>query len=126
MITPEAVQNIENIKSIVTSAQDASSRIGAAINSPEAKETIEEIRRTSNSARQVLDSIQKMQQDQETNIVIKEMVTSIKELMNEIKVTIKTSTRSSDGIIYNVKQTAGEVKDLYKNQTGYAKDLRKS
>jgi hypothetical protein len=125
-VKPEAVRNIENVKSMVASAQEMSSRIGTAINSPEAKGTIEEIKKTSSSARQVLDSIQKMQQDQETIIVMKEMVTSIKELMDEIKVTIKTSTRPPDGIIYNVKQTAEEVKDLYKNQTGHVKDLRKS
>jgi len=117
--TPEIVKNIENIRLISENLNEASTKMQNTMK--ELKETgvIEEARELIKSAKGKINSFGdggegsiSGQDLRDVTTSIREMLVSIKGLMDELKITVASSKKSET--IRNIEETIKEASDTYK------------
>ncbi|UVS69039.1 hypothetical protein [Nitrososphaera viennensis] len=118
--TPEMVKNMENIRLTAESMQDAASRMENTFRELKASGIFEEIKKTSESARGVMDSFGSTEGGSsggggEMIQVSRETVQAIKELVQELKLAVQDSRKS--GVIKNINETAKEISSLKESVT---------
>ena len=116
--TPEMVRNIENFRLISENMNQASTRMQDTIKLLEDTGVINEARGLIKSAKGVMDSFGESGQDlPQVGIAIKEMVNSMRDLVDELKMTVIDSKNS--GIVHNIKETVNDVSEIYKTAASY-------
>lgn len=112
--TPEMVKNMENMRLMAESMQDAASRMESTFKELKASGVLEEVKKTSESARNVMDSFGSSGggdgKGNEMMQVSKETMQAVKELVQELKLAISDSRRT--GIIKDANETAREISSL--------------
>ena len=117
--TPEMVKNIENFRMISENMNEASTKM---------KSTVEQLRETGvineasdliNSAKGKINSFGNIGEDglsgqdlREVSTASKEMLVSIKALMNELTLTVASSKKSLT--VHNIRETFKDASDIYK------------
>jgi len=120
LTTPEMVKNMENIRMTAESMQDAATRMENTFKELKASGVLEEVKKTSESARNVMESFGSTGTGGSTGAgeilqVSKETVQAVKELVEELKLAISDSRKS--GVIKNVNDTAREITSLKETMT---------
>lgn len=114
--TPEMVKNMENMRLMAESMQDAASKMENTFKDLKASGVIEEVKKTSESARNAMDSLGGSagggsgNGGSEMMQVSKETMQAVKELVQELKLAISDSRKA--GVIKNVNETARELSSL--------------
>jgi hypothetical protein len=106
--SPEMVKNIENFRLTAETIQDAASRMERVFTELKESGVFEEIKKTSQSARNAIDSFG--EGGGANNEIIKESkeaVHAVKELVQELKLAIADSRKG--GVIKNMNETAREI-----------------
>lgn len=116
MKTPEWRQNLENIQLISQNMNNASTKLGDAMKGLQESGVIEDAQQLMKTAKAKLDYIgegAKGSEDlRELSTSFKEMLQSIKGLIDELKLVAVESKRS--GTLHNVEQTIREASDAYR------------
>ena len=117
--TPEMVRNIENFRSISENMNQVSTKIENTTNQLRETGVIYEASELMKSAKGKINSFSdggidsiNGQDLRDVSVASKEMLLSIKDLMNEMTVTFASSKKSAT--VSNVKATISEVSDIYK------------
>jgi hypothetical protein len=117
--TAEMVKNIENFRLISENMNEASTKMQNTMQQLKETGVIDEGTELIKSAKGKLNSFSdggegsiNGQDLHNVSTATKEMMVSIKDLMNELTVTVASSKKS--GTIRNVKETINEVTDIYK------------
>jgi hypothetical protein len=108
--TPEMVKNMENIRLTAESMQDAAVRMENTFKELKASGVFEEVKKTSVSARNVMDSFGSSGGSGEMMQVSKETMQAVKDLIQELRMAISDSRRA--GIVKDVNDTANEISSL--------------
>jgi cell fate (sporulation/competence/biofilm development) regulator YmcA (YheA/YmcA/DUF963 family) len=107
---PAMVRNLENVRLMAESLENSGSKIEALTNQLKTSGVLEEARETMKSARGALDSVGSGKNMGETMDAIKDMVRSISELVQELKLTVVASKK--DGIIHNAEEAVRETRSI--------------
>ncbi|TLX81506.1 MAG: hypothetical protein E6L00_06230 [Thaumarchaeota archaeon] len=111
--TPEMVKNIENFRLISENMNEASTKMQDALKQLEETGLINETKWLIRSAKGTMDSFGESGQDlREISTVIKEMIKSVRGLVDELKITVIDSKKS--GAIHSIEQTVKDASDIYK------------
>ncbi len=120
--TPEMVRNIENFRLISENMNQVSTKIENTANQLSETGVIYEASELMKSAKDKINSFSDGGMDsingqdlRDVTVASKEMLLSIKDLMNEMTVTFASSKKSVT--VSNVKATIREVSDIYKTTT---------
>ncbi|AIF83194.1 hypothetical protein NTE_01121 [Candidatus Nitrososphaera evergladensis SR1] len=110
--TPEMVKNMENMRLTAESMQDAASRMENTFKELKESGVLDEVKKTSESARNVMDSFGSAAGGNNSEVMqaSKETVQAVKELVQELKLAISDSRKS--GVIKNVNETVKEISSL--------------
>jgi ABC-type transporter Mla subunit MlaD len=116
--TPEIVKNIENLRLISENMNEASTKMQNTMQQLRETGVIDEATELIKSTKGKIDSFDdggegsiNGQDLRDVSTATKEMLVSIKDLMNELKVTVASSKKSET--IRNVKETIKEASDIY-------------
>jgi len=110
---PEMVKNIENFRLISENMNEASTKMQDTLKQLEETGLINETKWLIRSAKGTMDSIGESGQDlREISTVIKEMIKSVRGLVDELKITVIDSKKS--GAIHSIEQTVKDASDIYK------------
>jgi hypothetical protein len=107
--TPEMVKNMENMRLMAESMQDAASKMENTVKELTATGVFEEVKKTSESARNIMDCFGNSQGGEMIQ-VSKETAQAVKELVQELKLAISDSRKS--GVIKNANETVREISSL--------------
>ena len=117
--TPEMVRNIENFRLISENMNEVSARTQNTVQQIRETGAIDQAADLIKSAKGKINSFGEGSENsisgqdlRDVSYASKEMLVSIKDLMNELTVTIASSQKS--GTIHNVKETINEASNLYK------------
>ena len=110
--TPEFVTNIENIRRTAESVQSSSAKIENVVIELKEAGIFEQARETVKSANKAIISLGDSSEFGEIGGTLKGTLTSITELIDELKTTLQTSKKS--GSVKNTRDTLAEVSDAYK------------
>ncbi|MGA9843084.1 MAG: hypothetical protein WBP64_14605 [Nitrososphaeraceae archaeon] len=110
---PEIVKNIENIRLMAESIEETSARVEKMVIEMKATGVIDQASSAMRSAKNALDSMGDQSSVGEMTLIIKELINSLKDLVDELKLTLVSSKKS--GIIHNIKDVAQETDNIYKN-----------
>ncbi|MDH3676886.1 MAG: hypothetical protein OEQ12_01115 [Nitrosopumilus sp.] len=117
--TPEMVKNIENFRLISENMNETSTKMKDSMQQLKETNVIEEATEVIKSVKGKINSFSNddensisSQDIREVSVTTKEMLVSIKDLMNELTVTVASSKRS--GIIRNFKETMKDASNIYK------------
>ncbi len=117
--TPEIVKNIENLRLISENMNEASTKMQNTMQQLRETGVIDEATELIKSTKGKIDSFDdggegsiNGQDLRDVSTATKEMLVSIKDLMNELKVTVASSKKSET--IRNVKETIKEASDIYR------------
>lgn len=108
---PAMVTNLENVRKTAESFERSSSRMESAIAEMKQTGLIDEVKGAVGSARSAIDSFGSGKGMGETVDALKEMLRSISELMEELKLTVAASKRN--GIIQNVEETVRDTREIF-------------
>ncbi len=108
--TPEMVKNMENIRLTAESMQDAATRMENTFKELKATGVLEEVKKTSVSARSMMDSFGSSGGSGEMMQVSKETMQAVKDLVQEVRMAISDSRRA--GVVKDVNETAKEISSL--------------
>lgn len=108
---PEMVKNIENIRLAVEAIENTSRRVETLVIEIKKTGFFEKSSETLVAARNSLTSEDNKKNMSEVMTEIREMLLSIKSLIDELKLTITASKRS--GLLHNVEEAAKEASDFY-------------
>ena len=116
--SPEMVKNIENIRAISESMNEASMKMQNTMNQLKETGVIEEAKELIKSTKSKINSFGGTgeggisgQDLRDVTTAVKDMLVSIKGLMDELKVTVASSKNS--GTIHNIEGTVKEASDMY-------------
>jgi hypothetical protein len=116
--SPEMVKNIENIRIISESMNEASTKMQNTMNQLKETGVIEEAKELIKSTKSKINSFGGAGEGnisgkdlRDVTTAIKDMLVSIKGLMDELKVTVASSKKS--GVIHDIEDTVKEVSDMY-------------
>src|ERR671931_8243 len=112
---PEMVKNIDNIRLTAETVQNTSMKIENMMFEIKQTGVIDETKEVIKSARNTMNSVDNNQNFAEMVTVIKEMLKSIGELIDELKLTVGSSKKS--GTIGNAKEIMREASSVYNNIT---------
>jgi gas vesicle protein len=126
--TPEVIKNIENIRLISENINEASTKMQDTMKQLKETGVIDEAKGLFKSAKNTMDSFSSEdgingQEIHEMSTVIKEMLKSIRGLVDELKINVVSSKKS--GIIKNIKETVKDVSDIYKTTVSTHNDEAK-
>ena len=109
---PDIVKNIENLRFIAEAMQNSSIKAETMVKEIKQTGMIDEASTTIKSIRKTMDSLDS---DQNLGVMsaIKEMLQSISSLVEELKITIASSTKT--GTIYTAKEALRETSTAYEN-----------
>ena len=114
--TPEMVKNIENFKLISENMNETSTKMQNTVQQLKETGVIDETTNMIKSAKGQINSFSEngidSQDIRDVTVTTKEMLVSIKDLVNELTITIASSKNSST--IHNVQETIQSVSDIYK------------
>jgi hypothetical protein len=108
---PEMVKNIENMRLSVEAIENTSKRVETLVIEIKKTGLFEKASETLAAARNSLTSEDNKKNTSELMAEIREMLLSIRLLVDELKLTINTSRRS--GLLHNVEEAAKEASDFY-------------
>jgi hypothetical protein len=115
MESPQWVQNIDNIRKMTEEMSAASSKMENTVRSMRETGVFESAKSLIDSATKTMDAFsvngEKGQDMKEMTFAFKEMIQSIKLLLDEVRATV-IETRTS-GAIHEVQQTAKEVRNAF-------------
>lgn len=116
--SPEMVKNIENIRLISENMNEASTKMQNTMNQLKETGVIDEAKELIKSAKGKIDSFGGSgegsitgQDLRDVTTAVKDMLESIKGLVDELKVTVASSKKS--GTIHNVEETVKEASSIY-------------
>lgn len=116
--TPAIVKNIENIRLISENMNEASTKMQNTMKQLKETGVIDDAKELIKSARTKIDSIDgngeggiRGQDLRAVTTAIKEMLESVKGLVDELKITVGSSKKS--GTIHNIEETIKEASDIY-------------
>ncbi|HSF27844.1 MAG TPA: hypothetical protein VLA53_02325 [Nitrosopumilaceae archaeon] len=116
--TPEMVRNIENFRLISENMNQASTKMQDTIKKLEETGVINEAKGLIKSAKSTMDSLGGSGQDlPQMSTAIKEMINSVRDLADELKMTVIDSKNS--GAVHSIKETIKDASEIYKTATGY-------
>lgn len=117
--TPEMVKNIENFRLISENMNEASTKMQNTVRQLKDTGIIDETSAVIKSAKEKINSFSNYGEEsingqdiREVTLTTKEMLESIKDLINELTSTVATSKNSI--VVSSVKDTFNEVSDIYK------------
>jgi len=117
--TPEMVKNIENFRLISENVNQAATKMQNTMQQLKETGVIDKASDLINSAKEKINSFDygaensiSGQDLREVSVATKEMFVSIKDLINELTITLASSKKS--GTIHNVQETIREASDIYK------------
>lgn len=110
---PEMVKNIENIRLMAESIEETSARIEKMVIEMKATGVIDQASSAIRSAKVAIDSIGDQNGAGELTIIIKDLINSLKDLIDELRLVLLSSKES--GIIHNIKDVAHEAEGIYKS-----------
>jgi bifunctional ADP-heptose synthase (sugar kinase/adenylyltransferase) len=111
--SPEMVKNIENFRLISENINESSARMQNTIRQLEETGFIDEAKGLIRSATSATDSFSNSGQDlHEVSASIKEMIRSVRGLVDEFKITVIDSKKS--GAIHNIEETVKDASEIYK------------
>lgn len=116
--TPEMVKNIENFRLISENVNQASTKIQDTIKHLEETGVMSETRGLMKSAKGMMESVGvKSQELPQMGIALKEMITSMRDLVDELKITVIDSKKS--GAVQSIKATIQNASEIYKTAASY-------
>ena len=116
--TPEMVRNIENFRLILENMNQASTRMQDTIKQLEETGVINETKVLIKSAKGIMCSIGENGQDlPQMGTAIKEMINSVRGLVDELKITVIDSKNS--GAVDSIKETISDASEIYKAAVTY-------
>ena len=116
--TPEMIRNIENFRLISENMNQATTRMQDTVKHLEDTGVINEAKGLIKSAKGVMDSFGESGQDlPQVGIAIKEMINSVRDLVDELKMTVIDSKNS--GNIHSIKETISDASEIYKTAASY-------
>jgi hypothetical protein len=117
--TPEMVKNIENFRLISENMNQATAKMQETLKQLEETGIINETKGFIKSAKNTIDSFGGSTQGSingqdlhEVSTAIKEMLKSIRSLVDELRITVEYSKKS--GTVYSIQETFREASDIYK------------
>lgn len=117
--SPEMVKNIENFRLISQNMNEAATKMQNTVQQLKETGVIDKASNLINSAKEKIDSFGYGNENSingqdlhDVSIATKEMFASVKDLINELTLTISSSKKS--GTIHNVQETVKEASDIYK------------
>lgn len=120
--TPEMVKNIENFRLISENMNEASTKMQNTVRQLKDTGVIDETAAVMKSAKEKINSFSNYGEEsinrqdiREVTLTTKEMLESIKDLINELTSTVATSKNSI--VVSSVKDTFNEVSNIYKTST---------
>ncbi|MGI9566047.1 MAG: hypothetical protein ACR2LL_03400 [Nitrosopumilus sp.] len=123
--TPEMMKNLENFRLISENMNEASINMKDTMQQLKETGAIHETTEIIKLAKEKINSFSTDGEDgitghdiREVSVTTKEMLVSIKDLMNELTLTVVSSKQSET--IDNIKNTAAEVSNLYKMKVAQA------
>lgn len=108
---PAMVTNIENIRKTTESFEKTSARIERVTMELKNSGVLDEARETIKSAKSTISSVGDSKNLSETMDALKEMLRSISELIDELKLTVVDSKES--GTIHNIEETIRETRSAF-------------
>ena len=116
--TPEMVRNIENLRLISENMNQASARMQDTIKKLEETGVINEAKGLVKSAKGAIDLIGENGQDlPQMGAAFKEMINSVRGLVDELKLTVIDSKNS--GAVHSIKETVSDASEIYKTAISY-------
>ena len=116
--TPEMVRNIENVRLISENMNQASGRMQDSLKQLEQTGVINEAKGLVKSAKGAVDLIGENGRDlPQMATAIKEMINSVRDLVDELKLTVIDSKNS--GAVHSIKETVSDASEIYKTATNY-------
>lgn len=116
--TPEMVKNIENFRLISENMNQASARMQNTVRHLEETGVINEAKGLIKSAKNAMDLFGENSQDlPQMGTAIKEMINSVRDLVDELKMTVIDSKNS--GAVQSIKETIKDASDIYKTTVEY-------
>ena len=113
LTTPEMVKNIENFRLISENMNQASTKMQDTIKHLEETGVISEAKGLMRSAKGVMESVGENSQDlPQMSTAIKEMINSMRDLADELKMTVIDSKNS--GAVHSIKETIRDASEIYK------------
>ena len=116
--SPEMVKNIENIRMISENMNEASTKMQNTMKQLKETGVIEEAKELIKSTKSKIDAFGGSgegsisgQDIRDVTTAVKDMLESIKGLVDELKMTVTSSKKS--GTIHNIKETLKEASDIY-------------
>ena len=111
--TPEMVKNIENFRLISENMNQASTKMQDSIKKLEESGVINEAKGLIKSAKNTMDSFGGTDQNlPQISTSIKEMLNSVRDLAEELKITVIDSKNS--GAVHSIKETIKDASEIYK------------
>ena len=116
--TPEMVRNIENFRLISENMNQASTRMQDTLRQLEETGVINEANGLIKSAKGAMDLIGENGQDlPQMGAAIKEMINSVRSLVDELKLTVIDSKNS--GAVHSIEETVSDASEIYKTAVSY-------
>ena len=113
LTTPEMVKNIENFRLISENMNQASTKMQDTIKHLEETGIISEAKGLIKSAKGMTDSLCENNQElPQMSTAIKEMINSMRDLADELKMTVIDSKKS--GAVQSIKETIKDASEIYK------------
>lgn len=110
---PEMVKNIENIRLMAESIEETSARVEKMVIEMKATGVIDQASSAIKSAKNAIDSTGDQNGVGEMPIIIKELINSLKSLIDELRLVLLSSKQN--GIIHNINEVVQETGSIYKN-----------
>jgi hypothetical protein len=110
---PAMVTNIENFRLTAESFEKTGARIEGVMRDLKESGILDEVKGAAASARTALDSVGGTNTG-ETMTALKEMVHSISELVNELKLTVSASRQS--GVVRNVEEAVRDTREIFSSE----------
>ena len=110
---PEMVKNIENIRLMAESIEETSARVEKMVIEMKATGVIDQASSAIKSAKNAIDSMGDQNGVGEMPIIIKELINSLKSLIDELRFVLLSSKQN--GIVHNIKDVVQETDSIYKN-----------
>ena len=116
--SPEIVKNIENIRMISENMKEASTKMQDTMKQLKETGVIDEAKELIKSTKSKIDAFGggegsiSGQDLRDVSTAVKDMLESIKGLVDELKITVGSSKKS--GTIRNIEETVNEASDIYK------------
>jgi uncharacterized protein YjgD (DUF1641 family) len=111
---PEMVKNIENMRMIAESFENSTTKMENVTKELKNSGVLDEARETIKSAKNAIGSVGDNKNGGELITSIKEMIGSITELMEELKLTVASSKK--DGIIHNTKEIMRQSRTIFSTE----------